>query len=285
MGGMGGASMKMPQPEFKMVRCYDMLPSDVNIVGRVFRYRIRLMMRDPNYPDDPMLQQPAPSELKDEVWARVARLQDLDDRRIKADPKAKRAMRFTAWSEPSPPVMVRAPYEVFAGEVDFDGPRTFAAGDKKVEVTTSEPEGKVVISGFDVATGAVYAFEEEVRRGSVLSKKGNAEVISPTSRVIKLNKSYVLNSQATVADVRGGRAMAGSSKDDPLHAAGEFMILHRDSRIQITNELDDMFLYRMYTFADEKEAATKNTNAGGMGGGFGDMGGGYGDMGGYGGEG
>ena len=49
MGGMGGATMSAgPQPEFKMLRFYDMLtPQDV---GKTYRYRVRLIMRDPNYP-------------------------------------------------------------------------------------------------------------------------------------------------------------------------------------------------------------------------------------------
>ncbi len=282
-GGYGSTTVKMPQPEFKMVRCFDMLPMNDSIIGKIFRYRIRLVMRDPNYPEDPMIPQPAPSELKDEVWTRIGPIQRADEAAIKANPKTKRTMRYTDWSEPSPPVLVRAPYEVFAGEVEFDGPRTFPVGTKTVSVTTTEPQGKVIVSGFDPPTGAIYAFEEEVRRGSVLSKKFDAEFISPTSRVIKVNKDYVLDSRSTVADIRGGRTLAGSSRDDPLVVPGEFMILHRDNRVQVTNELDDMFLYRMYSFADEKEASEKNPQ-GGMGmGGMGGMMEGEGGMGGKGG--
>ncbi len=78
--------------------------------------------------------------------------------------------------------------------------------------------------------------------------------------------------------------MEGYSRDDPQSAGGEIMILHTDGRIQISNVFDDLFLYRMYTYADEKEAAEKASQnqmgggAGGYGGG-GDYYGGGGDAG------
>ncbi|MEZ6078872.1 MAG: hypothetical protein R3C56_25305 [Pirellulaceae bacterium] len=40
------------------------------------------------------------------------------------------------------------------------------------------------------------------------------------------------------------------------------LILNRDGSVTVTNEFDDTFLYRMYTFADEHEAAEKAGSSG-----------------------
>jgi hypothetical protein len=287
MGGMmGGGAMgaKLPQPEFKMVRCYDMLPLNPAEFGKVYRYRIRLKMRDPNYPEDPFIPQPAPNELEDEVWTRIAPIQRKDDAAIKANPKADpkklRTLLETEWSEPSPPVMVRAPYEILASTVDFDSPRKFTQAGKQVTVVMKEAQGTVMATYTDLNTGATYAFEEEVRRGTVLRKKFDAEIIVPTTKRIKAVKDFDFATGAAIADIRGGYKLAGDSRDDPLAASGEFMILNMrdnksdpDGRIEIANELDDMFLFRMYDFTDEKENPPESSGMGMGSGGSSGMGG------------
>jgi len=280
-GGMAGGGMGMspnaPQPEFKMVRCYDFLTQ--RDVAKVFRYRIRLIMRDPNYPEVAHIQRPAPNTLKDEVWARVAPLIAKEDQAVKADPKnAMRTSRFTDWSEPSPPVRVELPSRVLAGDVEFDGPKTFKVDGQTVALTVKEPKGNVVATTMDWKTGAMFAMESDVRRGSVLVDKVNVELIVPSSRLVKIKKDQPIDTRSTIVDLRGGKPLAGDSRDDPLKDIGEMMVLKPDGSVHVTNEFDDMFLYRMYRFADEHEMAEKMSagpagGAAGMGAGYG--GGGY----------
>ncbi len=279
MGGgmMGGGMSAAMQPEFKMVRCYDMLnPADY---AKVFRYRIRVVMRDPNYPENRMLPRPAPNTLKDEVWARVAPLIVKDDAAIKNDPTAMRSLRYTDWSQPSPPARVDIPIEVLVGDVTFDGPRAFESEGKTFVLTTSEPIGNVVATTMDGKTGARYAVKEEVRRGSVLADRADVELIVPSTRIVKIKKGQAIDARATIVDIRGGKPLAGDTRDDPLKDIGEMLILNRDGSVSVTNEFDDTFLYRMYTFADEHEAsqrtgASASGYGGGMGGGYGEHGGG-----------
>lgn len=281
-GGGGGSSLTAPQPEFKMVRCFDMLPVNINQIQKVYRYRIRLIMRDPNYPEDRFIPMPAPSDLKPDVWARVAPVMKADDERIEKNDKAIRTLLYTDWSEPSPPVAVKAPFEVFAGNVEFDGPRVFETTNAKFVVANKEAQADVVVTAMDFKTGAMFALESSVKRGSVLSMNDDVDFIVPETKIVKVGKDYNLDSQATIADIRGGEPLAGYSKDDPQKTAGELMILHRDGRIEFSNSFDDTFLFRLYNFADEKEAAEKagQTN---MGGGYGQGGEGGGYGGGYGG--
>lgn len=279
MGGgmMGGGMSAAMQPEFKMVRCYDMLtPADY---AKVFRYRIRVVMRDPNYPEDRMLSRPAPNTLKDEVWARVAPLIVKDDAAIKQDPTTMRSLRYTDWSQPSPPARVEIPIEVLVGEVAFDGPRSFGLEDKVFTLSVTEPTGNVVVTTMDGKTGARFAVKQEVRRGSTLAEKADVDLIVPSTRIVKVKKDQAIDARATIVDIRGGKPLAGDTRDDPLKDIGEMLILNRDGSVSVTNEFDDTFLYRMYTFADEHEAAEKSgsgAGAAGSMGGYGDYGGGSG---------
>lgn len=281
-GGMGmgmgmGMSPSAPQPEFKMVRCYDFLSQ--RDLSKVFRYRIRLIMRDPNYPEIASIPRPAPNSLEDKVWARVAPLITKEDQAVKADPKAMRTPRFTDWSEPSPPARAELPANILAGDVEFDGPKSFTVEGQTVSLTVKEPRGNVVATTMDWTTGAMFAYESDVRRGSVLVEKADVELIVPSSRLVKIKKDQPIDTRSTIVDIRGGKPLAGDSRDDPLKDIGEMMILKRDGSVHVTNEFDDMFLYRLYRFADEHEMAEK-MSAGAAGGGAG-MGAGYGG-GGYG---
>lgn len=259
MSGMGGGvgMSAAAQPEYKMVRCYDMLNPHEDYT-KVFRYRIRVIMRDPNYPEDRFLPRPPANTLKDDVWARVGPLIFKEDDEIKKNPKAMRTLLKTDWSQPSPPARVTIPIEVFAGDVVFDGAKLFESENKIYSITVSEPSGKVVATTMDSVTGARFAFEDEVHRGSVLNEKADVNLIDPTTRVIKIKKEQAIDSRATVVDIRGGKPLAGDTRDDPLKDIGEMLILNRDGSVTVTSEFDDTFLYRMYTFADEHEAAEKS---------------------------
>lgn len=275
-GGMGGAPSGM-QPEFKMVRCYDFLtPRDV---GKVFRYRIRLIMRDPNYPEVSTIPRPVPNTLKDDVWARVGPLSYKEDQAVKADPNYQRTNRKTDWSEPSPPARVAIPSEVYLGQLEFDGPRNFTVDGKVVSLTVKEPKGSVVATAMDPNTGAKFAVESDARRGTVLAEKADVELIVPSSSIVKLKKDQPIDARTTIVDLRGGKKLAGDSNDDPLSEIGEMLILKRDGGIEVSNEFDDMFMYRMYQFKDEHEmvdqmGAGAAAGAGGMGYGGGGYGGG-----------
>ena len=288
MGGMGmGGGMTMsagPQPEFKMLRFYDMLtPQDV---GKTYRYRVRLIMRDPNYPErikrrvgqdvvDFDIPAPQPNTLQKEVFDRVAEQRRIDDAAYKADPKARRKMLETAWSEPSQPVRITGRSDAFAG-LGFD-----PASNPRPSAVSGDTEANLVATSMDFATGATFAKAfGDVKRGSVLNsnlagKKDVLEFVVPASRVIK-RREWQFKSNSVVVDMRGGEELAASSKrdGDPLAASGEVLLMLDDGSMQITNDIDDTFEYRMLTFADEHENAKRMGANGGMGGmGEGGMGG------------
>jgi len=291
MGGMGGSGMggmgmsAGPQPEFKMLRFYDML-TDKDL-GKAFRYRVRLIMRDPNYPerirgrdqvDRDLIPAPQPSSLQKTVFDRVSDLRKIDDEASKANNKARRKMLETAWSEPSQPVRISARFEAFAG-LGFD-----TSSNPRPSAVAGDSEANVVATLTDIATGVTYAKNfGDAKRGTVLNgKKEVIDFVVPANRVVK-KRELQLSTNNIVVDMRGGEELGASSKrdGDPLAASGEVMLMLGDGSIYFTNDVDDTFEYRMYTFADEHEAAKRMSANGGMGG----MGGEGGMMGGEGGAG
>jgi hypothetical protein len=286
MGGMGMGGMSAgPQPEFKMLRFYDMLTQ--LDVGKAFRYRVRLIMRDPNYPERDVknerdyLPAPQPSSLQPEVFARVSEIRKKDEAAYETDKKARRTMLKTEWSEPSQPVRISARYDAYAG-LGYD-----PAANPRPSAVIAEAAANIVATVTDLANGVTYARNFiDARRGSVLNsgKKEIVEFVVPASRVIK-KRELAFASNSLVCDMRGGEELGASNKrdGDPLAASGEVMVLLGDGTVQITNDIDDSFEYRLYTFADEHETAQRSTGSGSMGGMGGE--GGEGGMGGMGGSG
>lgn len=264
-GGRTEASIAL-LPEYKMVRVYDFLRFED--VGRSFRYRMRIAMRDPNYPENQdyygskyaatALPPPSNDELSHEVYERVSTLRRQEDKMIAEAVEKKiykaRAMRYTPWSEPSPPVSVAAPVEAFAGDIDPKGVATLAVAE--LHRSPQFP-------------GAVMAREMVAKRGSLLGvPQSNMDFISPTLKVVKQAEKYTLLTGAVLVDMRGGQPLSGhSDRDDPQRIEGEAMILRPDGSLIFTSDLDDQFLYRMYTFQDDKEAAKARQNSGDRGGG------------------
>ena len=285
MGGMG--MMAGPQPEFKMLRFYDML-TDKDL-GKTFRYRVRLIMRDPNYPerirfpdgDRDLIPAPQPSSLQKAVFDRVSDQRKIDDEAFKANNKARRKLLETPWSEPSQPVRISARYEAFAGLGAETGSTI------RPSAVAGDSEASVVATFTELSTGVTYAKSfGDAKRGSVLNaKKDVLDFVVPANRVIK-KREYQLLTNSIVIDMRGGEELGASSKrdGDPLAASGEVMLMLGDGSIEFTSDIDDTFEYRMHTFADEHEAAKRMAANGGMGG-MGGMGGEGGMMGGEGGMG
>ena len=282
-------------PKHKMIRFYD--PLDGNDIGRVYRYRVAVIMDDPNYPDrDPFFPErdlpgPQPTDLMDHVIRRVSAKKFEDDRIIKADDakfkalslkdkqkfkRVKRTRLTSPWSEPSDLFRVDRPAEVLVGEVQNSRPTTIATPKGPVQIL-KEPKVKVVVNTLSAqgsTQGAVVPLVTDrfVGRGAVLNgDKKEVEVINPLTKVVKLFKSPAkggsvpVRSNTTIADIRGAEPLLNSSGDDPLADMGEVLMVTGSGNVIVNNEWDDQFQYRMYTFADEKEAAKRAASGAGAG--------------------
>ncbi len=293
MGAMGFAATGTGAivPKYKMIRFYD--PLDLTDIKRVYRYRVAVVMDDPNYPDrDPYLPErdlPGPmlSDLHDDVLKRISKIKRTDDLKIKADDakfkassladkknykRVKRTRLMSAWSEPSDLFRVEGPAEVVVGEVQNARPTTIATAKGPVQVL-KDPKVKTVVTTLGLHGVIVPLVTDRlVGRGAVLNgEKKEVEIINPLTKVVKLLKpatksgSISVKSDSTIADIRGAEPLLNSSGDDPLFDMGEVLIVTGSGNVIVNNDWDDQFQYRMYTFADEKEAAKRAaSNPGGM---------------------
>lgn len=275
----GGSTTLDAESDYKLIRFYDF---DIK-PGHVYRYRIRLVIEDPNYPEDQTLD-PDLSILKNEVFTRVVGLRSEDDKKPanREGVKPRTFYRYTDWSVPSAPAYAPSPGMFANGPIEISK-RTMTitnAENKQViiEVDSSARGhlGNVVFAEWDAALGIDVPTQYEAQKGSLLffnTRDKEPEVVDPVSRAVKKMKDYKMTEAVAVIDVRGGENLAhNDDRQDKLTFSGEMLLFRNDGSLAVSDELDDQDAFRMFTFADEKEQADKSAAApagGGLGGGIG----------------
>lgn len=267
MGGnlFGGSTTTLEaEADYKLVRFFDFGIQ----AGHVYRYRIRLVIEDPNYPEERSLD-PDLSILKNEVFTRVVGMRAEDEKKPanKEGVKPRTFYRFTDWSVASAPAY--APYPgMFANSAVTISKRSMKLTGSDNTSTTIEvdssprgPVGNIVFADWDANLGIDVPSEYEVQKGSLLffnTKEKEPEVVDPVSKGVKKYKGYKMNEAIAVVDVRGGESL-GHNDDrlDKLALNGEVMVFRNDGSLDVCSELDDQDAFRMFTFADEKEQAER----------------------------
>jgi hypothetical protein len=234
--------------QYKMIRFCDMTAER----GKVYRYRIKLYVEDPNNPNvDPtrgiVHQPPQRRTLSEEVLKRLTAQQE--DEKMKSWYWVE-----TEWSEPTEPVSIPSPSRVFAGSVS--SPRMSGGVDNTL-VQQSEVEGEIVPVVWNEKLAIDVSKAMKVSRGAVLNAKDDFEVLDPISLVLKVLKEYPLRSNYLVADMMGGEDLPGD-RESRVSSAGEFAIFDDNGNLVVHNELDDYERYRRFTFADEVKPMTSD---------------------------
>ncbi len=282
----GGSSTSLEaESEYKLIRFYDF---DIK-PGHVYRYRIRLVIEDANYPEDRSMDLDL-SIFKNEVFSRVVSQRAEDEKKTanKDGEKPRTFYRFTDWSQPSAPAYAPNPGMFANGEIAISKRTMNVTGaDNKpatIEVDSSARGhlGNVVFADWDAALGVDVPTTYEAQKGTMLffnPKDKEPEIVDPVTKSVKKLKGYKMNEAIAVVDVRGGENLAhNDDRTDRLTFSGEMLLFRNDGTLAVSDELDDQDSFRMFTFADEKEQADKSAAApagGGLGGGIGSpMGGG-----------
>ena len=292
MGGnlFGGSTTTLEaEADYKLIRFFDFGIQP----GHVYRYRIRLVIEDPNYPEERSLD-PDLSILKNEVFTRVVGMRTEDEKKPanKEGVKPRTFYRFTDWSVASAPAYAPFPGMFANGTVTISKRSMKLAGSDNtsttIEVDSSPrgPVGNLVFADWNANLGIDVPSEYEVQKGSLLffnPRDKEPEVVDPVSKGVKKFKGYKMDDAIAVVDVRGGESL-GHNDDrlDKLTLNGEVMVFRNDGSLDVCSELDDQDAFRMFTFADDKEQAER-ANAPAAGG-AGPMGGIGAPMGGRGGE-
>lgn len=204
--------------------------SSVRPGGR-YKYRVRLVLSDPNA-DAP------PQYLAPEVSARLE--------------EQGTSYRFTEWSEPSRTAVVPPPGLIYVAGGQPATPSNYS----------SEPEAELVIKTLDAAHAAEAAVKEEFTRGSVINMREHAKVI--WSNEFKADDTveepeFNFNTGVTLLDVTGGEKLP-NSRD--LTAPARVLLMDSGGRLMIEDELDDYATVRQYNAiveaADEMRRAANN---------------------------
>ena len=250
MMGMGMAMMGRggiePNPvDYKLIRFYDFAGFKGSPqFGHKYVYRIRYAVNDPNFPFSETLQ-PKVSSLAPEVAQRV------QGKMAEALKEGKRAFRrWSEWSEPTEPVGLPSLEQYFAGPVEQGTINTWKVAGKDVEYVRDPPTAKVVVSQYDLKTGARIPMQMEVTEGTVLSRKAeSADVVDPITLSVKKLPDPELESGTTVVDMDGGVPLKIA---DDLKSPGVMLFYDQMGQLRLKDRVGDQEMYRIYSYADER---------------------------------
>lgn len=260
-GGMGATALqKLPSTKYKLVRFFDPTVQS----GVSYRYRVRLKMYDPNFPEFEAIA-PKSIDLKPDVLTRV---QDLR-LSVKADETSMKRVseRLTDWSHPSDVVVASYATPVFAGELDsksVSAVRHAATGQSyltkspKVSLTASNPYRFLSFPLKEkgpVVKGQLIAGDERPNKLGI-------EFVSPLSKLIKVPKKKREDGRpfniafptvlVSVVDVGGGMPLASFTSKDDLRVGGEVVSFDADSQqIVVSREFEDFTDFNRVVKPDE----------------------------------
>jgi hypothetical protein len=202
----GGVDLKGGLPQYVLFRFFDLGVQP----GRQYRYRVRLVLANPNYRVPPRyLESPqlANDELLQTSWTEPSEI-------IAVPPDVhllvSSVTRPSAWPHPGDPA--GSPPTMYLGDVAKPSAEMMV-------VKWDEPSGQEAARKFAAVRGTVADFPAEERNG--------------------LKTDYVTG--AIVLDLKGGLPIAG--KDRKLASLGEVLVLDTDGNLRVHSELDDQGEY------------------------------------------
>jgi len=250
-GTYGAPGMPAVRPvKYKMIRFFDLTAE----AGKTYRYRVRVMLEDPNRPQNKAAE-PNPRILDQAVADRLAKVTAEDEDVLKKTGKERRTYWLqTEWSEPSEPVTVVEPAGFAGGSAT--GPRFIRLPPNGPSVEYEEPKGNVAAVIWDERRATEVPAEREVLRGAFLSFQQDVDVLHPITLQIRRLEGYAFDTDAFVADLRGGEPLMvdvdkDTKEETPLPVPGEYLVVDGSGRLIACNEVDDAEEYRRVLFIED----------------------------------
>ncbi len=157
--------------------------------GKKYKYRVRLVLSDPNQDPDVRSQ-----------WLDPVVLERIEKQKAKNNGEPV-VYRMTAWSKPSATIGIP-----FAGSVRLADAK--AASDR---VFNDEPSVDLLVESFDVddtGRGMQASIEETFRRGSVVNLTEDAEILVNRNQDLQKVDSFKFRTGITVLDIQGGERVS-----------------------------------------------------------------------------
>jgi hypothetical protein len=247
---------ELPSTRYKLVRFYDFEAKP----NRIYRYRVRLLMYDPNFPEAASIQ-PRSSTL-DVGSGTLKRVQDQlekerkDQEALKAGdgktPYKRNSSRLTSWSEASPAVSTVRTIEGYLGE-----PKMVYSADREQKIyESSTPRSEMAIAEWDSANAIFIPRKDVVTRGYVFGlpnrdagKEAPFEIIHPITKGIKNLEEPKTRNLTAVIDLSGYSALESKVPRDPHLKSGAEGVAYdpEANRIIVMREFDDFTGYGLHT--------------------------------------
>jgi hypothetical protein len=237
MGGYGGAPVA--PPKYKLIRFTDTKVEP----GKLYRYRVRVLLNDPNNPD-PRMAAPPMASLDEKVRERIRNLQAED---AKKGENYKTFWIESPWSEPSPVAKIPTNREYYAGQVTPPVLAPIVEG--KPRVSNNNPKANVLAKVWEPTKIVDVPVEIEVTRGAVLNVVPDVvKVIHPVQRRVVEIEKLPVRTNAIVADIQGGETIPPLERkaENALKAPGEVLVVDPAGKIFVQNEADDIEAFRRY---------------------------------------
>lgn len=258
MGGMGMSpgSEQLPPPKYKLIRFTD----DTIMPNRVYRYRVKVYLEDPNRPRMPEMA-PAIETLDEAVKDRIKALDAEEE-------KSGRRTKFyveSEWSAPSDPVSLPKRDWFYASSVSPVVMQSFDPG-RLPPIQVKEPTAELLVRVWDEAYSVdVPAKASELVRGSPLTFVQKADIVHPVTTEFKEIPNYKFRTDSVVVDISGGETLPAAIKgnDKPKSAPGEVLLVDANGRLIVQNEVEDIDGLKRFSIDEDALASQQPMAASG----------------------
>ncbi|MCH7727583.1 MAG: hypothetical protein IH991_14020 [Planctomycetes bacterium] len=252
--------------------------------GRKYRYRVRVVLVDPNNPNEgsssadnaqgnndagvrlPVVPGAKPNArlLSDElmastVRARLRQVRDADEKyAAKIGEAHKTYWRFSEWSVASAAVEVPVIANRYFAGAASKARATKIGGKEKLWFVKGEPSGKIVTSVWSSKYAVHIPAEQDVNLGSMLNFNKDADVLHPVNLSVLRIPEFNFRTEVMVVDIQGGEILPSNNKEDPLLSPGELLLVDGNGNLFAQHELDDMDDYRWSLLIDDTPKVDEN---------------------------
>ena len=235
---------QLPSTKYKLVRFYDVNPP----VGKIFKYRVRLLMYDSNHPEWASFK-PAASTLSNDALKRVQALELEEGKEVPkttdaASGPAKRVcQRESSWSDPTKPILILKPAAVFMAK-DKENKSEYAF--ESVFVDFEKERAIDVPRKESVEAGLVFG-TSKLSKG----KEVPVEIIHPIKKVIKALKDFRSSNLVTIVSFEKPAPLQMGSARDLLKAGAEMVSFDPlTGQIVVSREFDNYTNFHLHTQPD-----------------------------------
>jgi len=252
MPGMPGMSgLAEPLVKYKLVRFIDQQIEQ----GHKYRYRIKVFVDDPNYPSEGFGTQPSLAGLDPDARVRVQALEEA----AKKNGKAKTYLE-SEYSVASEVASLPESEWFFAGKVEPETTQVLdPVTNKRYPNFSKQFTATTLVVVQDEKKAVDVPAKTEVFRGSAVNFTADVDVIHPAMGDKRKIEKYSYQTNAVVADMRGGGEipLVVGDHTNALKAPGEILFVDAAGNMHVRDEVDDIENFHRYIGREEAPETKK----------------------------